>query len=81
MISYEPLFALMKRKNVTRYRLEKLGFDHVIFSNMQAGKLVSSNTLNKLCIMLNCQPKDIIKFTMTDDDIALKKKLKERITK
>ena len=36
--------------------------------NIRAGKSITLDTLNKLCIMLRCQPSDLIECVVTDDE-------------
>ncbi len=66
MISYSPLFETMKEKNITSYKLEKMGFSRATYYSIQKGNSVSTNTINQLCKILQCEVSDIIKFI--DDD-------------
>lgn len=52
----------MKEKNITSYRLEKLGFSRATYYSMQKGNSVSTNTINQLCQLLKCDVSDIVKF-------------------
>ncbi len=62
MISYTPLFRTMKEKQITSYRLEKLGFSRATYYSIQKGNSVSTNTINQLCKLLNCNVSDIIEY-------------------
>ena len=62
MISYEPLFQTMKEKNISSYRLEKMGFARSTYYAMKNGKSVSTNTIDQLCTLLQCEVSDIIRF-------------------
>ena len=62
MISYEPLFRTKKEKGNTSYRLIKMGFPQSKYYAMKHGEKVSTNTLNELCILLECDVSDIMKF-------------------
>ena len=62
MISYEPLFRTMKEKGITSYRLFKMGFPQSNYYAMKHGENVSTNTINELCILLECDVSDIMKF-------------------
>ena len=42
MISYAPLFKTMKEKQITSYRLEKLGFSRATYYSIQKGNSVST---------------------------------------
>lgn len=62
MISYSPLFETMKKRGITSYRLEKMGFSRATYYSMQQGNSVSTNTINQLCKLLECEVSDIIKY-------------------
>lgn len=55
MISYEPLFAYMEKYNITTYALFKAGFNSATYYSMKSGKSVSTNTINHLCDILDCE--------------------------
>lgn len=67
MISFEPLFEYMRKNNISRYKLEKWGLNHSTFESFKNDKSISLTTLNQLCVMLNCQPHEIIKFIKSKD--------------
>ena len=69
MISYAPLFRTMKEKKITSYRLEKLGFSRATYYSIQKGNSVSTNTINQLCKLLQCNVSDVIEFIDDDTDI------------
>ncbi len=62
MISYSPLFETMKKRGITSYRLEKMGFSRATYYSMQQGNSVSTNTINQLCKLLECEVSDIMKY-------------------
>ena len=68
MISYAPLFDTMKRKKVTSYRLEKMGFSRATYYSIQQGNSISTNTVNQLCKLLNCEVSDILKYIDDESD-------------
>lgn len=67
MISYAPLFNTMKAKNITSYRLEKMGFSRATYYSIQKGNSISTNTVNQLCKLLKCDVSDIMEFIDEDD--------------
>lgn len=67
MISYAPLFNTMKAKNITSYRLEKMGFSRATYYSIQKGNSISTNTVNQLCKLLKCGVSDIIEFIDEED--------------
>lgn len=62
-LSYEKLFALMKEKGLTTYKIRK---DNIISQSaltaLKNGKSVTTETIEKLCKALNCQPGDIMEY-------------------
>lgn len=62
MISYAPLFRTMKEKGISSYRLEQMGFSRATYYSIKQGNSVSTNTIDRLCILLDCQVSDIIEF-------------------
>ena len=63
MISYAPLWETMKRKNATTYTLQvKGGVSSSTIRRLKANQSVSTNTLDALCIILNCELCEIAEF-------------------
>lgn len=63
MISYEPLWETMKRKKASTYTLQVKGeISSSTVSRLKANESVSTNTLDALCKILECEISDIIKF-------------------
>ena len=63
MISYEPLWETMKKKNISQYQL--INIYHVSagqLSRLRANSNVSTNTLNTLCEILDCNLEEIAVF-------------------
>ncbi len=62
-MKYEKLFALMKEKGLTTYRIrkEKIVSENALTS-MRAGKSVTPDTIAALCRALACQPGDIMEY-------------------
>lgn len=71
MISFAPLFRTMKEKNISSYRLEKLGFSRATYYSIQQGNSISTNTVNQLCKLLKCEVSDIMEFIDEEDTIEL----------
>ena len=63
-IIYDKLFALMKEKGLTTYRIRE---DKIIsqstLQKLREGKSVTTESLSALCAALNCQPGDILEYT------------------
>ena len=66
MISYQPLWETMKKKGATTYTLRNKGSDYNLSGStilrLQAGESVSTNTLDTLCKILNCNLSDVAVF-------------------
>lgn len=68
MISFAPLFKTMKEKNISSYRLEKLGFSRATYYSIQQGNSISTNTVNQLCKLLKCEVSDIMEYIDEDEN-------------
>lgn len=63
MISYAPLWETMKRKNATTYTLQVKGeISSSTIRRIKANESVSTNTLEALCKILDCDLHDIIEY-------------------
>ena len=62
MISYAPLFRTMKEKGISSYRLEQMGFSRATYYSIKQGNSISTNPIDRLCVLLDCQVSDIIEF-------------------
>lgn len=62
MITYEPLFKTMKSRRISSYRLQQMGFSKATYYSIRQGNSISTNTINQLCILLDCEVQDVIKF-------------------
>ena len=51
----------------TRIRKEKI-LSQATMQNIRQGKGITTDTLNTICIILRCQPSDIIEVTPTDEE-------------
>lgn len=61
MISYQPLFATMKEKNITEYNLiYKQGMSANTIHRIKKGLPITTETLDTLCYILDCDVEDII---------------------
>ena len=75
-IRYDKLFALMEQKGIKKNHL-RTHKEHRIYSRvierMQEGGAVDTKTINKLCVILDCQPGDILEYVPdnpTPEEIA-----------
>ena len=62
MISYEPFYNTLLKKNITEYHLiYKEGMSANTFYRMKKGLPITTKTIDTLCFILNCEVSDIIK--------------------
>lgn len=62
-MNYDPLFALMKEKGLTTYKIRK---DHIItestLQKFRENKCVTTDSIGALCQALDCQPGEIMRY-------------------
>lgn len=59
----------LKKKGYTTYVLRKKRYlSETTIANIRAGKPITMNALDAICIMLRLQPEDIIDFEISDED-------------
>ena len=64
MISYDPLWKIMKDKGFSKYRLIKdYGLSNGTIDRLRSNQHISTYTVEKLCKILDCTPNDIFIFT------------------
>lgn len=67
MISYAPLWETMRIRGITTYTLQvKGGISSSTIRRLKAGESVSTNTLDALCKIIECDLSDIISFRPDD---------------
>ena len=80
MISYAPLWATMKERGITKYQIiYHWGISSNTLRRMGHGEPITSNTLNELCLILDCRVEDILQFTTTEEEISAINERKEEI--
>ena len=66
MISFEPLRRILKERGISSYYLRNKGgrdnLDSKTIQRLMNDESVSTNTLNALCSILNCEISEIIEF-------------------
>ena len=66
MISYDPLWCTMKERGATTYTLQyKGGISSSTIRRIKANDSVSTNTIDALCSLLNCEVNDVIEYMPT----------------
>ena len=63
MIIYNRLWDTMKKKGISTYRLrESYGFNMKTIAKLRHNGTVTTQTLNKLCSILDCKLSDIAEY-------------------
>ena len=63
MLSYEPLWQTMQKKNITTYVLiNKYNINPRTINNLKHNRSITMYTLERLCDILECTPNDIVQF-------------------
>lgn len=52
----------MKSKGISQYRLLKSGIDNRTLNSLKNNRNITLLTLEKLCLILDCTPNDIVTF-------------------
>ena len=60
MISYEPFFRTLEKRGITSYRLGKMGFPMTTYHSIRRAKHISTQTIDALCELLDCNVEDIL---------------------
>lgn len=60
IISYRPLWEVMEEKGCSQYKLLKSGIDNKTLDRLKKNKNITVSTLEKLCMILECTPNDIL---------------------
>ena len=64
MISYEPFYKTIKKKNISTYKLiNQYGLSRSLIDRLRHNRPISTVTLNDLCAILDCRVEDILLYT------------------
>lgn len=62
--NYSPLWATMEAKSVSKYQLmHKHNISPSIITRLQRNQSVEVKTIDRLCMILNCEINDIVQIT------------------
>lgn len=63
MIVFDKLWITMAKKGISTYQLrERCGIDSKTIRRLRANENIETKTLDKLCIALSCELKDIAEY-------------------
>jgi len=81
MISYDNFWETMKKKGITKYSLiYHYGISSNTLRRMAHGESITTSTINELCMILHCEPQDILSFKLTKEEKAFNEKREEEIS-
>ena len=63
MIVFEDILGMLAAKGFTTYRIrrEKLISEGTV-ARIRTGQSISTNTIDRLCELLDCQPQDLMRY-------------------
>ena len=62
MIVYRKLWEKMKEAGITQYGLQKEGFSDSTITRLKRDQTVSTETIDRLCRLLQCDVGDIMEY-------------------
>ena len=63
MLSYEKAFSLLSEKGYTTYKIRRAQILSAnTWANMKDGKSIKTETIDRLCALLGCQPGDLMEY-------------------
>ncbi len=62
MIVYDRLWKTMSLKGVSQYKLINSGISHSTLARLKKNQAVNTDTINKLCSILDCRIEDVLEF-------------------
>ncbi len=64
VITYEPFYETLKKKNITTYKLvNKYNISRSLLDRLKHNKPISTVTVDDLCRILDCRVEDIMKYS------------------
>lgn len=73
MISYEPFYKTLKRKNISTYKLiNTYGVSRSLLDRLKHNKPISTVTINDLCTFLDCGVEDILTYVKEEKELQCK---------
>ena len=69
MISYEPFWNTLEKKQITTYDLIfKQGLSANTIHRMKHNEAITTKTLDELCFILKCEVSDILRYIEDEND-------------
>ena len=80
MINYDKCWEVMTRKNISKYSLiYHYGLSSNTLRRMSHGEPITTSTINELCLILHCEPQDILSFELTEEEKAFQEQREKEI--
>ena len=58
----------MQHKKISQYQLLKRGLDNKTLDTLKKNRNITLSTLEKICVILDCTPNDVVQFTPDDKE-------------
>lgn len=69
MINYDNCWETMSKRGITKYALiYHYGLSSNTLRRMSHGEAITTATINELCLILHCEPQDILSFEVTEEE-------------
>ena len=68
-LSYKKLWHLLLDEGMNRARLRENGIHSATIAKLDRGGAVSTETIGKLCVLLSCQPGDIMEYIPDEQEV------------
>lgn len=67
-ISFGPMRKFMEDNHISYYRLANAGMDAQTLQRIRHDKPITTETLGKLCFLLQCQPGELVEYVRDESD-------------
>ena len=68
MIVYNNFWRYLKDNNISQYWLLKNGISSSVMQRLKKGKGISTESIDRLCLLLDCNVSDIISFVKVKEE-------------
>lgn len=80
MISYNNCWETMSKRGITKYALiYHYGISSNTLRRMAHGEPVTTSTINDLCLILHCEPQDILSYKITEEEKRMQEQREREI--
>lgn len=67
VLDHSPLRETMRVKEISQYSLLRGGIDNKTLDSLKKGNSITLLTLEKICIICECTPNDVVHFVPSGD--------------